>query len=117
MCSREYLLGRIVKFSYLEGNKRQQQFFGHTVELQKESCKNIGVFANWYSALSPVMYDTVEFKPIESQFTCGYITVKNHKCTIYETEVLESKKHSFSVKISYFDTILPDWRSKLSFNL
>ena len=77
-----YLLGRIVQFSYLQGKKRQRQFSGQTVELQKESCKNIGVFANWYSAVHPGMRDKVEFKRIESQFTCGYITVKNHICTI-----------------------------------
>ena len=56
-----YLLGRIVQFSYLQGKKRQRQFSGQTVELQKESCKNIGVFANWYSAVHPGMRDKVEF--------------------------------------------------------
>ena len=38
---------------------------------------------------------------LSRSFAYGYTTVKHHLCTIYETEVLESERHAFSVKIRY----------------
>ena len=38
--------------SVLTGNKRQRKFSNNFVDFSKDSVNNIGVFANWFSAVS-----------------------------------------------------------------
>ena len=40
------LLGRVIQFSYLKGNKKQREFSGTFVDMSNNSYKNIGVYAN-----------------------------------------------------------------------
>ena len=42
------VIGRVVQFSYLEGNKRPQEYSSMYVDLTKDSYKSIGAFANWF---------------------------------------------------------------------
>ena len=51
-CS-ECLVGRVVQFSYLLGTKRQRQFSNGSVDLEKDSASNIGVYANWFYGVKP----------------------------------------------------------------
>ena len=78
------LIGRVVQFSYLTGNKRQRQFSNHFVDLSKDSMKNIGVFANWFSAVPQSNEEDLEdkdfisFNSVEFEFTCGYLVITLH---------------------------------------
>ena len=42
------LLGRIVQFSYLKGNKRARQYSSDYVDMTKASYKTVGAFSNWF---------------------------------------------------------------------
>ena len=117
------LIGRVVQFSYLTGNKRQRQFSNNFVDLSKDSVKNIGVFANWFSAVSLSdderfeEKDFISFKSIEVDFTCGYIAADCYIATIDETVVMDAPNFSFSIPCSTLKKCLPNWRDRLSFDL
>ena len=70
----------MVQFSYLTVNKRQIQSSTNRVDLSKTSIKNIGVFANWFTAVSQSdderfeENDFILVNSIEVEFPCGYIT-------------------------------------------
>ena len=51
-CS-ECLVGRVVQFSYLLGTKKQRQFSNESVDLEKDSARNIGIYANWFYGVKP----------------------------------------------------------------
>ena len=51
-CS-ECLVGRVVQFSYLLGTKKQRQFSNGSVDLEKDSASNIGIYANWFYGVKP----------------------------------------------------------------
>ena len=42
-------MGRVVQFSYIEGNNRQHEYSSMYVDLTKDSYKSIGAFANWFA--------------------------------------------------------------------
>ena len=46
--SSKCLIGRLIQFSYLTGNKRERQYNSMYVDMTKESYKGIGVLANWF---------------------------------------------------------------------
>ena len=58
------------------------------VDLSKDPVKNIGVFANWFSAVSQSDDERFEekefslFKSNEVEFTCGYIAADCYIATI-----------------------------------
>ena len=52
---KKYIVGRVIQFSYLLGNKRERQYSANYVDLSKDSYKTIGVFANWYIHLVVMM--------------------------------------------------------------
>ena len=114
------LLGRIIQFSYLDGSKRDRQYSGNFVDLSKESVKRIGVYANWYSALS-LQSDKeeafVSFRAINAKFTCGYVSSKNYITTIDDHMIIDSPTHSFAIPVHILDSLLPNWRKRLSFDL
>ena len=75
--SDKILAGRVIQFSYLEGNKRQREYSGTFVDTSKESYKLIGVFANWFV----IMDDTddpsiLAFTPLDDIFTAGYLSME-----------------------------------------
>ena len=79
------LIGRIVQFSYLTGNKRQQEYSGMYVDLKKDH-KSIGAFANWF-AVSEFENNDVHFSPLMNIFTQGYISMEKYVCTIPECNI------------------------------
>ena len=44
----------MVQFSYLLGTKKQRQFCNGSVDLEKDSASNIGVYANWFYGVNKV---------------------------------------------------------------
>ena len=97
------LIGRVVQFPYLTGNKRQRKFSNNVVDFSKDSVTNIGVFANWFSAVSQSDDEFLEendfifFKSIEVEFTCGYIAADCYIATIDKTVVIDASNFSFSI--------------------
>ena len=116
------LIGRVAQFSYLTGNKRQIQFSNTFVDLSKDSVKNIGVFANWFSAVTQSDDEVFEendfilFKSVEVEFTCGYIAADCFIATIDETVVMDAPNFSFSIPCSKLKECLPNLRDRLSFD-
>jgi len=89
--------------SVLTGNKRQRNFSNNVVDFSKDSVNNIGVFANWFSAVSQSDDEFLEendfifFKSIEVEFTCGYIAADCYIATIDKTVVIDASNFSFSI--------------------
>ena len=117
------LIGRVVQFSYLTGNKRQRQFSNNYVDLSKDSVKNIGVFANWFSAVSQSdeerleEKDFISFKSVQLEFACGYLAADSYMTTIDETVIMDAANFSFSIPCSTLQKYLPNWQDRLSFDL
>lgn len=114
------LLGRIIQFSYLAGNKKDRQYSSDFVDLSKESCKSIGVYANWFQgtrALENQVAGTVSFKPVDLVFTPGYLSMCNYVSSIDDSTLVENEDFSFSVPVEILKTVLPRWRVKLTFDM
>jgi len=100
------LIGRMVQFTYFTGNRRQRQFSNDFVDFSKDSVNNIGVFANWFSAVSQSHDERFEesdfilFKSIDVEFTCGYIAADCFMATIDKTVVMDAPIFSFSIPCS-----------------
>ena len=85
--------------------------------------KNIGVFANWFSAVPQSNEEDLEekdfisFKSVEFEFTCGYLAADNYIATIDNTVVMDIPNSALSIPCSVLQKILPNWRDSLSFDL
>ena len=103
----KFLLGRVVQFSYLHGNKWQRQYSSNFVDLTKDSIKNIGALCNWYKYTS---FDKIKvfFEPL-SIYTAGYITFENYHCTVSDTALSADDTCSFTVLIKDMENVATDW--------
>ena len=115
------LVGRVVQFSYLTGSKKQRQYSSDYVDLTKDSCKNIGVLANWFQGTRAVSGSNasgglVTFKPIENVFTPGYLPMKHYVGSIDESSLQENLEFSFSIPVQVVQKVLPNWHTKLTFD-
>ena len=74
------LVGRIVQFSHIEGTKKQRQYTSSYVDMEKESFRTIGGFANWFARLESTSADetVVHFTPLDNVFTAGYISMDHY---------------------------------------
>ena len=119
-CAEKCLVGRIIQFSYMQGNKRERQYSADFVDLTKATYKNIGVFANWFQGTrisQDRRVDVVEFKPLELIFTPGYISLTHYIASIDDSTMIESSDNSFSLPIDVVRKVLPQWKTKLTFDL
>ena len=93
------------------------------MDLSKDSVKNIGVFANWFSAVSQSdeerleEKDFISFKSVELEFACGYLAADSYMTTIDETVIMDAANFSFSIPCSTLQEYLPNWQDRLSFDL
>ena len=120
--SSKCLLGRVVQFSYMKGTKKQRQYSSDYVDLSKESYREIGVFANWFQATKangPVIRDgdDVCFVPLDLVFTPGYISLEKYVSTIHDVSLVLQDNYSFSIPTTVLRRALPQWRTKLTFDL
>ena len=117
------LIGRLIQFSYLEGNKRERQYSSMYVDMTKESHKGIGVFANWFEGTHKTSTDSAEnaeiinFKPLDFVFAPGYVSMKHYVATIDDSALIESAEYSFSISVDVLIKVLPQWKSRLTFDL
>ena len=112
--SNQKLVGRVIQFSYLEGNKKQRQYSSSYVDMSLESHKNIGVFANWY-AISRVDYQSEKvFFQIFDAFTIGYLSMANYVSTINQVEMADSEDDAFSIPIATLVDLFDDWEETMS---
>ena len=104
---KKFLLGRVIQFSYLNGNKRQRQYSSNFVDLTKDSIKNIGALCNWYKYMS---FDKTKvfFEPL-SMYTAGYIPFENYHCTVSDTALSADDNCSFTVLIKDMENVATDW--------
>ena len=119
----KYIIGRVIQFSYLRGNKREREYSSNYCDISKQSHNNIGTFANWYIAVhprdttenvffKPVMLPTagyVFFKPVMLP-TAGYVAMSNYVARIDEHTL------SFSLPQQVLDKVLPNWLHQLKFD-
>ena len=103
----KFLLGRVIQFSYLNGNKRQRQYSSNFVDLTKESIENIGALCNWYTFVS---FDRVRvfFEPLR-MYTAGYIPFENYHCTVSDTALSADDNFSFTILIKDMENVASDW--------
>ena len=117
------LIGRLIQFSYITGNKRERQYNSMYVDMTKESYKGIGVFANWFegtrktSTGSAENAEIINFKPLYLVFAPGYVSLENYLSTIDDFSLIESPDYSFSISVAVLKKVLPQWKSKLTFDL
>ena len=108
----EYLVGRVVQFSYLVGTKRERHYSADYVDLTKESCRSIGCFANWYQATWQKEFhlkNAFPFKPNDHTFTPGYLPMDNYVVTISNSVPIEAGSFPFAVPIGSLQKLLPQW--------
>ncbi len=115
--SEKILIGRVIQFSYLEGNKKDRQYSSTYVDMSLESSKNIGVFANWYQAThNSLLSSKVSFIPVDN-FTTGYLSMENFISTIKESLLEDSETASFSISKDNLKKIKPKWEKVLTFDI
>ena len=95
---KKYIVGRVIQFSYLLGNKRERQYSANYVDLSKDSYKTIGVFATWYKGSFRCHDEHVlPFNPFGHVFTTGYLSMEQYLASI-DISVLKTKKDaSFAI--------------------
>ena len=115
----KYLLGRIIQFSYLYGNKKQREYSSDYCDISKVSHKEIGTFINWFIAVRPsdALDTDVSFKPADTLFTAGYVSMSNYSAKIDDSMLIESENSSvaFSVPKDVLNAVLPKWPDQLKF--
>ena len=108
------LIGRIVQFLYLEGNKRQQEYSGMYVDLTKDSYKSIGAFANLFSLVECDNPELLTFTPLKDVFTAGYISMKKYVCTIPDANLMTTESASFALPSNMLVEDLDNWKEMLT---
>ena len=107
----KYVLGRIIQFSYLRGNKREREYSSNYCDMTIESRNDIGTFANWFIAVYPTDTSAKEvlFRPVDMLFTSGYVTMSNYLANIEDSMLIESNNLStvFSLPKYVLDEVLP----------
>ena len=96
------LVGQIIQFSYMKGNKREQQYSSDYVDLSKDFYKYIGVFANWFQGTrisEERLKRVVDFKPLDNVFTPGYLSLAHYCATIDDSTLTESENNSFFMSV------------------
>ena len=64
------------------------------------------------------MKRVIAFRQIELQFTCGYLSAKNHVATMHPSVSRDGQLELFFwVMSTALEQILPNWRKKISFRL
>ena len=76
------LIGRVVQFSYIKGNKKARAYSSSYVDMNKLSYKTIGVFANWYAMVETINNENILFQAVDDAFTAGYLSMENYLCTL-----------------------------------
>ena len=116
----KYVLGRIIQFSYLRGNKREREYSSNYCDMTIESRNDIGTFANWFIAVHPTDTSAKEvlFRPVHMLFTAGYVAMSNYLANIEDSMLIESSKlfTVFSVPKHVLDEVLPNWPDQLKFD-
>ena len=107
----KYLIGIIVQFSYLMGNKRERQYSSNYIDMSTDSFKSIGTFANWFMAHSGAN-DFVTFQRLDGIF----IPVEKFICKIDEILLNKSSDCSFCISSTVLDEILPHWRISFTYD-
>ncbi len=114
------LLGRIVQFSYLKGNKRARQYSSDYVDMTKASYKTVGAFSNWFQGtkLENVGREkNIDFKPLDLVFTPGYVSMENYICTVDDSLLILSNTHAFSIPVQALKKFLPRWKEEMTFDI
>ena len=109
------LIGRVIQFSYLEGNKKQRQYSSSYVDMSLESHKNIGVFANWYAISRVVDQSKKVFFSTLDAFTIGYLSMEKYVSTVNEVEMAELEDEAFSIPIVNLENLIQDWGETMTF--
>ena len=117
-CDKKVLLGRVVKFSYLKGTKKQREYSSSYVDTSKDSFKTIGVFANYFARYEIMNNenDKIHFRPLDLVFTAGYLSMEHFVTTIDETSVHASDQDgaSFAIPASNMAEHIPQWVDLMS---
>ena len=59
----------------------------------------------------------LSFKPVDMQFTCGYVAAEHYVATINENVIMDSENYAFSIPLTEIQAVLPRWRTMMSFDL
>ena len=97
------LLGRVIQFSYMYGNKRERQYTSNYVDLSKDSKTNIGVLCNLYQCVS-FNDEEVFFRSLNT-YTAGYLTL--------DSSLLSEEDFSFAILISNISKVISNWKADL----
>ena len=105
------LVGRVVQFSYIEGNKKERQYTSSYVDMEKDSHKKIGVFSNWY-AMTANSFEQSEssktFCDVNKAFKAGYLPMSYYVSTI-TGDLQDICESSFTISSDKLTSLLPNW--------
>ncbi len=120
MKNEKYLIGRLVRFSYLIGSKRERQYVADYVHISKDSHKSIGCFTIWFQATRLEEFkikDAISFKPLDNAFTPGYLSMENYAATISNSILIDAGALPFAIPTESMQKLLPQWSTKLTFDI
>lgn len=103
------LLGRVMQFSYLTGNKRQCEYSSTYVDMSIPSYLNIGVYCNYFARSNDVhSSERIRFTPLHLVFTAGYLPMEHFICKLNEEYVFTSNHDDipFEIPLTYLSTLL-----------
>ena len=92
----KYGQGRIIKFSYLRGNNREQEYSSNYCDMTIDSHNDIGTFTNRFIALHPTDMSAKDVlsRPVDMLFTAGYVAMSNYLVNIEDSMTIKSNNLS-----------------------
>ena len=114
------LIGRVVQFSYMAGNKRAREYSStyvdtsSYVENYKDGDNDIGAFANWFARRDVAPTDLVFIEPLELVFQAGYLSMSNYVATIDESSIIFQPDGTIAIAAASLSAIVPEWKDMIS---
>ena len=118
--SSKALIGRVVQFSYMQGNKKTREYSSTYVDMtsytdnDREEKNDIGAFANWFARQDLLSTDLVFIKPLELVFHAGFLSMKNYIATIDDSSVICQPDGGIAIKAVSLSSIVPNWKDIIS---
>ena len=124
--SEKVLVGRVVQFSYMEGNKKQREYSATYVDMatyrmkkatNDKTFRDIGVYANYFARAEESNHNTdIDFQALDLIFKAGYLSMDHYVSTINEKSVSPSDRAdaTFSLPVSVVEKLIPQWKDLLS---
>ena len=110
----KFIIGRVIQFSYLYGNKRDRQYSATFVDISNASYKDIGVLCDWYVLCDDISDGVIFLEEDTQTYSVGFVTMEQYYCKIETSEITVCDSR-LSMTISAIKGTFPQWKECLTF--